>query len=112
MPSRYKNRQIVRNTSELYETFMEDRDVGSIRHDRTPHLKHPTGAQRRRLEHTKVVWKQGDRFWKLAAKHYGSPKYWWVIAWYNQKPTESSVNLGTVIMIPKPLERVLEIAGY
>lgn len=112
MPSRYKNRQIVRNTNELYDSFLEERDLNSIRHFRTPFITHPTGRERRRLLHTKVVWKQGDRFWKLAAEHYGNPKYWWVIAWYNQKPTEASVNLGTVIMIPRPLEKVLEIAGY
>ena len=112
MPTRYRNRQIVRNANELYETFLEERDLKFIRHYRTPVIAHPTGKQRRRLRHKRVTWKQGSRFWKLAAKHYGSSSYWWVIAWYNQKPTEASLELGDVLLIPTPLEKVLEMAGY
>ena len=48
----------------------------------------------------------------LAAEHYGNPKYWWVIAWYNQRPTENMLNLGNTIIIPKPLEVVLESLRY
>jgi nucleoid-associated protein YgaU len=112
MPTRYRNRQIVRNTNELYETFLEDRDLKVIRHYRTPVIEHPTSRQRSQLRHKKVIWKHGDRFWKLAAKHYGNPKYWWVIAWYNQRPTEASVKLGSALLIPTPLEKVLALAGY
>ena len=112
MPTRYRNRQIVRNANELYETFLGERDLKFIRHYRTPVIEHPTLKQRRQLSHKRVTWKQGSRFWKLAAKHYGSSSYWWVIAWYNQKPTEASVNLGDVLLIPTPLEKVLEMAGY
>tara|TARA_A100001015_G_scaffold312563_1_gene417958 strand:- start:4266 stop:4604 length:339 start_codon:yes stop_codon:yes gene_type:complete len=112
MASRYKNRQIVRNDNELYESFLEDRDLNIVRHFRTPVIKHPTLRQRRQLRHSKVVWKQGMRLWNLAAKHYGNSKYWWVIAWYNQKPTEASLRVGDVLLIPKPLNKVLELAGY
>jgi len=112
MPTRYKNRQVARNTNELYESFIEERDLKVIRHYRTPVIAHPTSKQRRALLHTKVVWKQGDRFWKLSSEHYGSPNYWWVIAWYNQKPTEASLELGDTLLIPRPLDKVLEMAGY
>jgi len=112
MPTRYKNRQVVRNTNELYESFIEERDLNVIRHYRTPIIAHPTSKQRRALLHTKVVWKQGDRFWKLSSEHYGNPSYWWVIAWYNQKPTEASLELGDTLLIPRPLDKVLEMAGY
>ena len=60
----------------------------------------------------KVVWSQGDRFWRLASKFYGDPSYWWIIAWFNQKPTEASVKRGEVLLIPTPLNKVLEVAGY
>ena len=112
MASRYRNRQIVRNDNELYESFLEDRGLNIIRHYRTPTIKHPTGRQRRQLRHSQTVWKQGMRFWSLAAKNYGNSKYWWVIAWYNQRPTEASVRVGDVLLIPKPLNKVLELAGY
>jgi nucleoid-associated protein YgaU len=112
MASRYKNRKIVKNRNELYETFLDERGMDSIRHYRTPIIAHPTSGQRRQLLHTRVLWKQGDRFWKLAAKFYGNSKLWWVIAWYNQKPTEASVEVGETLLIPRPLEKVLAMAGY
>jgi len=112
MPTRYKNRQVVRNTNELYESFIEERDLKVIRHYRTPIISNPTTKQRRQLRNTRVVWKQGDRFWKLSSQFYGSPDYWWVIAWYNQKPTEAHVRIGTTLVIPQPLDKVLEMAGY
>jgi len=33
---------------------------------------------------------------------------WWVIAWYNQKPTEAHFNVGDVVYIPTPLANVLQ----
>tara|TARA_B100001094_G_C18086745_1_gene748154 strand:- start:328 stop:666 length:339 start_codon:yes stop_codon:yes gene_type:complete len=112
MSSRYKNRQITKNRNELYETFLKDRKVNQIRHYRTPRIKHLTSRERSQLVTTKVVFKQGDRFWKLAAQFYGDSKYWWIIAWFNQRPTEASVSPGSVLLIPTPLDKVLELAGY
>ncbi len=112
MSSRYRNRSIVKNRNELYETLLEDKGVTQIRHFRTPKLKHFTSAERRQVRDVRVLWKQGDRFWKLASKYYGDPTYWWVIAWYNQKPTEASVEVGQVLLVPTPLNKVLELSGY
>ena len=56
MASRYRNRQIVRNDNELYESFLEDRGLNIIRHYRTPTIKHPTGRQRRQLRHSQTLW--------------------------------------------------------
>ena len=112
MSSRYNNRPIAKNKNELYETFFEDRGVNHIRHYRTPVIKHLTSKERSRLTTVKVVWSQGDRFWRLASKFYGDPSYWWIIAWFNQKPTEASVKRGEVLLIPTPLNKVLEVAGY
>jgi hypothetical protein len=112
MSSRYKSRRIVINDSEIYEEHFKKRDVRYINQFKTPRLKHLTAAQRTGLTRIKHVWKLGDRYWKLAAEHYGNPKYWWVIAWYNQRPTENMLNLGNTIIIPKPLEVVLESLRY
>ena len=112
MASRYKSRRIVRNSSKIYEEHFKRRDVPHINQFKTPRLKHLTASQRAALTRTKHVWKLGDRYWKLAAQYYGNPKYWWVIAWYNQRPTENMLNLGNTIIIPKPLEVVLESLEY
>ena len=56
--------------------------------------------------------RQGDRLDNLAYEFYGDPRYWWVIAWFNKKPTESHCSLGDIIRIPKPIGQVLTSLGY
>ena len=112
MASRYEGRRVVKNTSDIYEEFRKERGVRTIDQYKTPRLKHLTAGQRAGLVRTKHVWRIGDRFWKLAAEHYGDSKMWWVIAWYNQKPTEGHLTIGDAIIIPTPLERVLENMRY
>jgi len=112
MPYRYTGRGTVKNDAETYEELVESRDLSFIKHFRVPRLRHPTAIERSnfiRLHHT---WKLGDRFWKLAAEHYNNPKYWWVIAWYNQRPVENMISLGDTIIIPKPLQTVLDHVKY
>ena len=55
------------------------------------------------------VWKAGDCYYKLANQYYGDAQYWWVIALFNQKPTEADVDLGDLIEIPLPLEAILRV---
>jgi hypothetical protein len=109
MASRYNNARPFINNNELYEEFFEDRDVNYIEQYRTGMLTNPTVSQRARLETVKHVWKMGDRLFKLAAKHYGDPTMWWIIAWYNLKPTESHFKIGDLVYIPLPLDRVLSV---
>ena len=54
------------------------------------------------------IWKEGDRFFKLAHQYYGDSTMWWVIAWFNRTPTEAHVSLGDTIYIPRPLDLVLD----
>jgi nucleoid-associated protein YgaU len=54
-----------------------------------------------------VTWKRGVSLSKIAAKQYGDPKLWWVIAWYNKKPTDAHYKLGDKVYVPKPLETIL-----
>jgi len=64
-----------------------------------------------KLQRQQHLWKIGDRYYKLAHKYYGNAKYWWVIAWYNKKPTESHMQLGETLYIPSPLEDILRYFG-
>ena len=54
----------------------------------------------------------GDRYHKLAEAYYGDATYWWVIAWFNKKPTESHISPGDVIRIPTSLGSILSAMGY
>jgi hypothetical protein len=37
---------------------------------------------------------------------------WWVIGWFNKKPAESDLKIGDKVLIPMPLEKILEYYGY
>ena len=58
------------------------------------------------------TWKLGDRLYKYADKHYGDPSMWWIIAWFNKKPTENDFQLGEQVLIPLPLEKIFKHFGY
>ena len=108
MPNRYTGRKIIKNDAQVYEELAEKRDRAFISHHKTPRLRHPTSTERALFARVRHIWKLGDRYWKLAATHYGDPSYWWVIAWYNKRPVENMVTIGETIIIPKPLQTVLE----
>ena len=59
-----------------------------------------------------VVWKTGSRFFKLAYEYYGDPEMWWIIAWFNYKPTDSHVKIGEIVYVPLSLEQTLLLLEY
>ncbi|SRR3990167_935779 len=112
MAGRYDNQVVSINDNENYKKIFRDRGVNFIRMFRTQVLKHPTTEEIADLDIIGHIWKTGDRFYKLAHEHYGDVDLWYVIAHYNQKPTEAHINVGDVIYIPFPLNKVLQILGY
>jgi|TARA_R110000824_G_scaffold317784_1_gene504951 nucleoid-associated protein YgaU len=108
MVSRYDTRSIFKNTDEKYENLFEERNTKSILQYATANLKHPTSNEIANLSTVNHFWREGDRFWKLAAKYYNQPHLWWVIAWFNRMPTEGQVSLGDVVVVPLPLSKILD----
>jgi len=109
MHSRYIFRSIGINSSPSFKEAFDSRGVKFIRQYKTPKLVYPTAEQISELTTIGHVWSLGDRFYKLAHEHYGSSELWWVIAWYNQTPLESQIDMGDVIEIPFPLVRILRM---
>ena len=100
MSSRYRKRNVVNNNDDSYNEQFKNRGISSIQHYVTPELKYPKSKDLDGITiHTKN-YSIGDRYYKLAQKYYGDPTYWWVIAHYNQKPTENLFSVGDVIYIP------------
>ena len=95
----------------MYEEIIKDRNLNFVNHYMTPKFKYPTIEQRKDLIVSQHIWVTGDRFYKLAHEHYGQTKLWWVIAWYNQAPTESHLHPGERIFIPTNLTDALQILG-
>ena len=107
MSGKRVTRRILRNKEELYKETLRQRGRKHIDHYSTPALYHPTADDIANIEIVSHIWKTGDRYSKLAYKFYGDTTLWWVIAWFNQLPTESHIELGDVIQIPTPLDKVL-----
>ena len=107
--SRYNDRRRGVNTSEMYEELLEERGVKQIVQYSTPKFKNPSESELSRVRSVEYVWKTGDKFWRLAARNYGDPNLWWVIARFNKTPTEGHVNPGDIIKIPIELAVVLGV---
>ena len=112
MPSERNDlREIVTNTSDEYSEIFARRDRKFIKQYVTANLTYPTVEQINTLFVKKALWTLGDRYWKFAAEEYGDPELWWVLAWYNSKPTEAHVRVGDLIYIPHPIDKVLAYYG-
>ena len=109
--SRYDGRIIFKNQDESYAQIFEERQVPYIRHYGTARMLVPNVRQRMDLTRINHIWSVGDRLYKLAIKHYGSASYWWVIALYNQTPTDADLRVGDTVIVPLPLDRVLHTIG-
>ena len=109
MSSRYRKRNILINSDDSYNQQLKNRGVNSIKQFATPELKYPKSADLEGVTIHTENYSVGDRYYKFAQKYYGDPNYWWVIAHYNQKPTENLFSIGDVVYIPTPLTKILEI---
>ena len=109
--SRYDGRQIFRTSSDLYEGKLKDRNLNHFRYFGTARFQEIDEEDLRDIDEIGHTWSLGDRYYKLAHKYYGDSELWWVIAWYNQKPTEAHLNIGDTLRIPTPLWRIRTILG-
>jgi hypothetical protein len=110
--SRYDNRPILFNNSEIYENVFQRRGIKHVSQYGTPVIDFPLAEEIRDLKLETHTWKSNDSFYKLAYEHYDDPSYWWIIPWFNKKPTEFHFQLGDLVYIPGPLIEVLVVAGF
>lgn len=107
MTNRYSSRILIKNDAEEYFNLLEKRGLESVIQYGSGVLRYPTVQEIRTLSQVRHIWSVGDRFYKLAGQHYGNSEYWWIIAHYNKRPTESDLSVGDIIYIPTPLEKIL-----
>jgi len=108
--SRYKNTPVKNNTSELYKKERQKRGIpGGLVQYTNKRRSSLTLEDVNSLSNAGHIWSTGDRLYKLADQYYNDPELWWIIAWYNNKPTEAHFNVGDLVQIPLPLERVYSL---
>jgi len=107
--SRYNRREIFLNKNKKYKNvFFKNRDIQETYQYDMPDITYPTSNEIADLENVLQVWKATDTLYNVSNAFYGSPQYWWVIAWYNKRPTEADFVVGEQYYVPLPLEAVLE----
>ena len=106
--SRNKNRKKAVNDLKFYRDLLDSRGIRQLEQYRTLVLKN---YKEESVEYFEYSWTQGDTFWKLSDKIYGDPKYWYLIARFNNSPTEAHVSIGDTIKIPINLTTALQVVG-
>jgi len=104
---RYHNRRRFFNSYPEYSEILDKRDKFGIEQYATPQFQRANYFELATLDSINHIWTFGDRFYKLAYKYYNNSTVWWIIAFLNQKPTESHCTLGEEITIYLPLRSVL-----
>ena len=106
---RYQNTPFFINRLPLYENVLEERGVKQIAQYRTSTYTALTTAQKKSISEKQIMWQAGERLDKISSREYGDARYWWIIARYNNKPTDAHFEGGDTVLVPHPLGL---IAGY
>jgi nucleoid-associated protein YgaU len=110
--SRYKSTDKIFNKGGIYQELLDERGVAMLQQYRTQKWPLLTEGTRRSFSATRHIWKLGDSYWKIAGDIYGRPSLWWLIAWFNRRPTEAHNRAGDIILIPSPVEELLSLFNY
>ena len=106
--SRYQKRRLFLNDDKNYKNvFFKRRGIEKTFQYESPVLSYPTNDYISDLNNISEVWKATDKLYNISNDYYGSPNYWWVIAWYNKKASEAEFKTGDLYYVPLPLDKVL-----
>ena len=107
--SRYADRIVSINDTEEYKNLLEKRGVKQIEQYETLEKNVYEQQVYDSIETINYVWKYGDMYHKLSSRFYGNPTFWWVIASFNKRPTESHNKNGDTLKIPISLADALQV---
>jgi hypothetical protein len=106
----YNRGDKVINDSEIYSDLFDKREIEYL-------TQYKTKVFSREFESSAIpyethYWSHGDRYYKLANDFYGDFKLWWIIAAFNNKPSEADLTYGEEIRIPTSIGEIsLAIGG-
>jgi hypothetical protein len=106
--SRTFNRRFFTNINKKYTDILKRKKKPGITQWTTPVNTVPLPGADPAISNIRHIWRTGDRYFKLANTYYGNPEYWWIIAAYNQAPTEGHLRVGDIVFIPTPLDTILQ----
>lgn len=103
-----ENSVILENEDRIYGKFMDKIGAKKLDHSSLVLFGNPVdSAFLKKIRVMKHIFASGDRLSRLAHKYYGDAELWWVLAWFNGKPTDFHCKIGDTILVPSPLEEVI-----
>lgn len=111
--SRYQKTKQVSNSDVDYKKVFSSRFGLSdfILQRRRSSLKYPEFEKISSLIFAYEVWEVGSRLHKISEKYYNDPSFWWVIGFYNKKPTDANWAVGDIVKVPVSLEEACYALG-
>jgi len=104
---RYQYIERILNNEDQYYNLFKERQINFVEQYPTAVIRSPSIDFKLTINKVPHVWSSGDKYFSLAEKYYDNMRYWYLIAWYNQKPTEQHNSIGDIIYIPLPISKVL-----
>lgn len=108
MIQRYLNRKLFNTERTNANKLLQSRGISNTKIYETFFIEPLTDEEKSKYQTRAVIWQRRTRLYKLAHEFYGDSKLWWIIAWFNQKPTDSHFEPGERVLIPLQLEDILE----
>jgi nucleoid-associated protein YgaU len=103
-----QNSVILQNNDKIYQKFFNKIGAQKIDHLSIILYGDPINDNfLKKLSISKHIYSSKDSLSRIAFKQYGDPRLWWVISWFNGKPTDLDCKIGDIILIPHPIEEVL-----
>jgi len=107
--SRYLNKRIFQaNAIQSTKDLLETRGLTNARIIETALSTPLSVEERKQFSVRTVIWQRRTRLFKIAFELYGDSRLWWIIAWFNQKPTDADYSVGDRVLVPFPLEQIYE----
>lgn len=102
------NSVILENEDRIYGKFMDKIGTKKVDHSSIILFGNPVDSEfLKKIRVSKHIYAASDRLSKLAHKYYGEAELWWVLAWFNGKPTDFHCKIGDIILIPTPVEEAI-----
>jgi hypothetical protein len=109
--SRYSKRDIFTNNKENYRKafFTYDRGIQQLTQYNTAIFAYPDPGEPNGLSVETSRWDATSKMYNIAFAAYGDSSLWWLIGWFNQKPTEAHWKIGEIVYIPQPADVAISI---
>ncbi len=103
-----ENARNLTNKDDIYRNFFKKTGSTTIEHVGLAFFGNPKDFEfLNEIKKINHVFSVGDSLSKIAFKHYGDSRFWWLLAWFNTKPTDFHCKIGDIIEVPLPLEEVI-----